>query len=62
MVKSLPTNARDIGSISGRGRPPGVAVHSVVSTTSRPHGLQHARLPYPSLSSSVSSNSCPLSQ
>ena len=26
-----------------------------------PHGLQHARLPYPSLSSRVCSNSCPLS-
>ena len=27
-----------------------------------PHGLQHARLPCPSLSPRVSSNSCPLSQ
>ena len=27
-----------------------------------PHGLQHARLPCPSLSSGVCSNSCPLSQ
>ena len=26
-----------------------------------PHGLQHARLPYPSLSPGVHSNSCPLS-
>ena len=26
-----------------------------------PHGLQHARLPYPSLSPRVCSNSCPLS-
>ena len=28
----------------------------------RPHGLQHTRLPYPSLSPGVCSNSCPLSQ
>ena len=28
----------------------------------RPHGLQHARLPCPSLSPRVCSNSCPLSQ
>ena len=28
----------------------------------RPHGLQHARLPYPSLSPRICSNSCPLSQ
>ena len=28
----------------------------------RPHGLQHARLPSPSLSSRVCSNSCPLSR
>ena len=27
-----------------------------------PHGLQHARLPYPSLSPRVCSNSCPLSR
>ena len=30
--------------------------------TLRPHGLQHARLPWPSLSPGVCSNSCPLSQ
>ena len=30
--------------------------------TLQPHGLQHARLPGPSLSSAVCSNSCPLSQ
>ena len=34
----------------------------VVSDSLRPHKLQHARLPCPSLSSSVCSNSCPLSQ
>ena len=35
--------------------------HSVVSDSLRPHGLQHARLPCPSLSPGVCSNSCPLS-
>ena len=35
---------------------------SVVSDSLRPHGLLHARLPYPSLSSRVCSNSCPLNQ
>ena len=35
--------------------------HSVVSDSLRPHGLQHTRLPCPSLSSWVCSNSCPLS-
>ena len=33
---------------------------SVVSNCLRPHGLQHARLPCPSLSPRVCSNSCPL--
>ena len=36
--------------------------HSVVSDTLRPHGLQHARLPWPSPSPGACSNSCPLSQ
>ena len=36
--------------------------HSVVSDTSRPHGLQHARLPCLSPSTGVCSNSCPSSQ
>ena len=36
--------------------------HSVVSNSLRPHGLQHARPPYPSPSPEVYSNSCPLSQ
>ena len=36
--------------------------HSVVSNSLQPHELQHARLPYPSLSPGVCSNSCPLSQ
>ena len=35
---------------------------SVVSNSLRPHGLQHARLPCPSPSSRVCSNSSPLSQ
>ena len=34
--------------------------HSVVSDSLWPHGLQHARLPCPSLSSEVCSDSCPL--
>ena len=33
-----------------------------ISNSLWPHGLQHARLPCPSLSSGVCSNSCPLSQ
>ena len=36
--------------------------HSVMSDSLWPHGLQHARLPCPSLTSRVSLNSCPLSQ
>ena len=35
---------------------------SVLSDSLRPHGLQHARLPCPSLSPGVCSNSCPLSR
>ena len=36
--------------------------YSVVSDSLWPHGLQQARLPCPSLSPAVCSNSCPLSQ
>jgi len=36
--------------------------HYVLSDSWRPHGLQHAKLPCPSLSPGVYSNSCPLSQ
>ena len=36
--------------------------HSVVSNSLRPHGLQNARLPCPSPTPGVHSNSCPLSQ
>ena len=32
-----------------------------MSNSLQPHGLQHTRLPYPSLSLGVCSNSCPLS-
>ena len=35
--------------------------HSVVSDSSLPHGLQHARLPCPSPASGACSNSCPSS-
>ena len=36
--------------------------HSVVSDSLWPHGLQHTRLPCPSLSPGACSNSCPLSR
>ena len=36
--------------------------HSIVPNSLKPHGLHHARLPCPSLSLGVCSNSCPLSQ
>ena len=36
--------------------------HSVVSKSLQPHGLQHTRFPWPSLSPRVCSSSCPLSQ
>ena len=36
--------------------------HSVVSDSLRPHGLQRARLPCPSLSPGACSNSCPSSR
>ena len=35
--------------------------HQVMSNSLRPHELQHTRLPCPSLSPTVCSNSCPLS-
>ena len=37
------------------------SVHSVMSNSLRPHGLQHARPPGPSPNPRVYSNSCPLS-
>ena len=36
--------------------------HSIVSDSFQPHGLQHAKLPCPSLSPGVCSNSCLLSR
>ena len=36
--------------------------HSVMSDSLQPHGLQHARLPWPSRTPGACSNSCPLSQ
>ena len=36
--------------------------HSVMSDSLQPHGLQHTRLPCPSLTPRVYSNSCPLSR
>ena len=36
--------------------------YTVMSDSLRPHGLQHTRLPCPSLSPGVCSNSCPLSR
>ena len=38
------------------------SVHSVVSDSLWPHGLQHTRLPCPSSTPGVYSNSCPLSR
>ena len=38
------------------------SVHSVVSNSLRPHGLQYTRLPCPSLNPGACSNSCPSSQ
>jgi len=40
----------------------GGGCHSVVSNSLQPHGLQHAKLPCPSLSPGVCSNSCPSSR
>jgi len=37
-------------------------IHSVVSNSLWPHGLQHTRLPYPSPTPRAYSNSCPLSR
>ena len=36
--------------------------HLVMSSSLQPHGLQHSRFPYPSLTSGVYANSCPLRQ
>ena len=39
-----------------------VALQSLSCVRLQPHGMQHARLPCPSLCPGVCSNSCPLSQ
>ena len=39
----------------------GSYLQSVMSSFLKPHGLQHARLPYPSPTPGACSNSCPLS-
>ena len=44
------------------GRVSGQFSHSVVSDSLQPHGLQHARLPCPSPTPGVYSNSCPSSR
>ena len=38
------------------------SVHSLMSNSLQPYGLQHARLPYPLSTPGVYSNSCPSSQ
>ena len=38
------------------------SVHSVMSNSLQPHGLQHAKLPCPLSSPRANSNSCPLSR
>ena len=38
------------------------SVHSVLSNSLQPHGLQHARLPCPSSTPGTCSNSCPSSR
>ena len=50
-VESLPSEAHSMSQFS----------RSVVSDSWRPHGLQHARPPCPSLNPGACSNSCPLS-
>ena len=48
--------------LSHQGSPSVQFSHSVVSSSLWPHGLQHARLPYPSPTPGAYSNSCPSSQ
>ena len=50
---------REINRIAGGNR--ALFSRLVVSNSLQPHGLQHTRLPCPSLSPRVCSNSCPLS-
>ena len=46
----------------GMDSPSLLLTHSVMSSSFRPHGLQHARLPCPALSPGACSNSCPSSR
>ena len=50
------------GSVLGEQSPPVNYLVLVISNSLQPHGLQHTRLPCPSLSPGVCSDSCPLSQ
>ena len=61
VVKNLPSNARDMGSVSSRGTKISHCCCSVKFNSLRPHGLQHARLPSSSPSPRACSNSRPLS-
>jgi len=71
-LKSPGTKQGGANAWEGRGRPFGnqlarsepllLLSHQVVSNSFRLHGLQHTRLPCPSPSPGVCSNSCPLSQ
>ena len=57
------TNTHLIVELSFFKKPPSLQFsYSVVSNSLQPHGLQHTRLPCPSLTPRACSNSCPLSQ
>ena len=62
MFSCLPLQARVCEILSYVSHWTVVIVQSVVSDSLWPCGLQHARLPCPSLSPGVCSNSCPLSR
>ena len=63
MSSCLPLQARvcEILSYASHWKQLSLLSHSVMSDSLWPHGLQHARLPCPSLSPGVCSNSCLLS-
>ena len=63
MSSSLPLQARvcEILSYASHWKQLSLLSHSVMSDSLWPHGLQHARLPCPSLSPWCCSDSCPLS-
>ena len=52
---------RPVGYMEDQLRPVVMCSHSVMPKSLRPHGLQHARFPCPSLSPIACSNSCPSS-